>query len=180
MSTNNKNQTIHRALETDEQLVALRVPEGPMPDNVKSIRRPSLEEQNRMEENDPKYANSKRRKFVSSITDEDENERVNLSLAYVLTGGMLNAKWFRKQVAWMLMVACFTFLYITISYMTQNQLIYNQDLKEELKKSMQKVKVSESQLAQNHRQSTISQQLTLQGDSTFRTPDIQPLTITNE
>lgn len=177
MTTQNTNLAIHRALETEEQLVAVRVPEGPMPDSVKSIRRPTLEEQTKQAESNPKYANSKRRKIISSITDEDENERVNLSLSYVLTGSMLNARWFRKQVAWMLMVACFTFMYITISYMTQNQMIYNQDLKEELKKSMQKVKVSESQLAQNHRQSTIFRQLAQQGDTTFKVPEVQPISI---
>lgn len=179
MSTNNYNtqRIVHRAPELDEQLMAVRVPEGPMPENLKTLRRPTLEEQARMEESDTTSAKSKRRKIVESITNDSEDERVKISLSYFLSGGMLNAQWFRKQKLWMIMVACFIFLYITISYMTQEQMIENKNLREKVEKSNQQAKVSISQLNSSHRQSTIAKRLTVNGDTTFHAPESQPLTI---
>ena len=108
------------------------------------------------------------RKIVDAFTsDEDEEIRINWSLPSVLGGDILNAKWFRKHAALILLVVVLTILYITNRYASQQEIIKIDSLKKELADKRYDALTRSSQLLQRCRESQIEEVLKSIGDTTL-------------
>ena len=108
------------------------------------------------------------RKIVDAFTsDEDEEIRINWSLPSVLGGDILNAKWFRKHAALILLVIALTILYITNRYASQQEIIKIDALKKELADKRYDALTRSSQLLQRCRESQIEEILKSIGDTTL-------------
>ena len=122
---------------------------------------------------------SARRKLLESFTD-DEGEKADFNLSYVLRGDILTAHWLRQQIWWLIMVVALAFVYVSNRYYAQKQQIHNNHLKEQLKEIHYDAMARSSQLMRHCRRSTIVEIIESNPQNTLQMPDKQPATIPSE
>ena len=119
-----------------------------------------------------------RKKLLTSLTD-DEGEKTELGLSFVLGGNILTTKWLREQILWLVMVVVMAFFYVSNRYYAQKQEIHIENLKTELKSSHYDAMARSAQLMRLYRRSTIIEHLNKIPGNTLTMPTKQPAVIPN-
>lgn len=153
-----------------DQLLPLMMPEGEPPKDSVS------QEDDDDEELDNKTAH---RKLIESFTD-DEGEKNDINLFYIIRGDIFTAKWLRKQILWLIMLVVLAFIYVSNRYGAQEQMIHNNRLKDQLKEIHYNAMARSSELMRNCRRSTIMEQLENNPNNTLIQSDKQPAIIEEE
>ena len=172
MNTHHTNtQQGNTPAESDtDQLLPLMMPEGEPPADAVAL------EEDDDEELDNKTAH---RKLIESFTD-DEGEKNDINLFYIIRGDILTAKWLRKQILWLIMLVVLAFVYVSNRYGAQEQMIHNNKLKDQLKEIHYNAMARSSELMRNCRRSTIMEQLENNPSNTRIQSDKQPAIIEEE
>ena len=122
---------------------------------------------------------SAQQRLFESLTD-DEGERSEGGLSFVLGGSILTTKWLRKQILWLVMVVALTMLYVSNRYYAQKQEVHIQHLKRELKENHYNAMARAAQLMRLYRRSTIIEHLKNIPGNDLIMPPKQPAVIPNE
>lgn len=175
---NKKAENRPTATAVDEDLLPLIFPDEANGGSDPSARQdeavsPADDEE---EELDNKTA---RRKLLESFND-DEGERVNFNVSYVLRGDILTAQWLRRQIGWLIMVVIMTFAYVSNRYYAQKQQIGNNRLANDLKEIHYDAMARQSELMKHCRRSTITLKLGENPDNGLKTPSSQPVIIPSD
>ncbi len=123
-TTKHTDKDIDRTPEpTDDKLHEIIMPEA------KPVNDAPQPEPDDDEELDNKTA---RQRLIDTFND-DEGEKSNINLSYILRGDILTAQWFRRQLWWFIMVVVMAFAYVSIRFFAQQQQIHNNQLRNLLK-----------------------------------------------
>lgn len=159
----------------EEQLLPLRMPdeEDKTPDSAPET---EGEDSGEEEELDNKAAH---RKLIESFTD-DEGEKVDFNLRFVLSGNILTTTWLRKQILWLVMIVVLTVLYISNGYYAQNQRLHIKQLEEDLKEVHYDAMARSAELMRHSRRSIITEQLNANPENALKNPQKQPVLVDEE
>lgn len=158
--------------DKQEELLPLMMPDSPFDDATVSTDKDTEEE----EELDDATA---RRRLMESFVDND-GEKSDFNLSFVLRGDILTTKWLRRHILWLIMVVFLTFLYVSNRYSAQKQMIHINSLKEQLKETHYDAMARSSELMRNCRRSTIINKIENDPLNTLETPKKQPVVIYEE
>jgi len=122
---------------------------------------------------------SARKKLIESLAD-DEGEKTEAGLSFVLGGNILTTKWLRKQILWLVMVVVLAFAYVSNRYYAQQQQVHIEHLKRELKTTHYDAMARSAQLMKLYRRSTIIEHLNQIPGNTLVMPQMQPAVIPND
>ncbi len=117
-------------------------------------------------------------RLFESLTD-DEGEKSEGGLSFVLGGNILTTKWLRKQILWLVMVVALAMLYVSNRYYAQKQEVHIQHLKRELKENHYNAMARSAQLMRLYRRSTIIEHLENIPGNDLIMPPKQPAVIPN-
>lgn len=112
-------------------------------------------------------ADSKARKAFRELTDDEDGERINVSLRTILGGDILGGTWFRKQFWYIVMVVIMCIIYVSNRYYCQQEMIEGTKLSDTLKDRHIKVLTAESKYKEMTRRSKVQEQLK---DTTLQPP----------
>lgn len=107
-----------------------------------------------------------RKAFDSLIEDEEEEEPIDFSIRGLLGGDMLGARWFLRQVPFLLLLSVMAIFYVSNRYSCQRAEIQQADLKNRLDDRRLKALTISSELTQYTMRQNIENILP---DSTLRT-----------
>lgn len=120
--------------------------------------------------------------FLSIIRGQaEENETGNvsdLSLAKVIGGDILKAKFIRRQMGVIMIAFVFTIIYISNRYSCQQSLIKIDKLNKELQDAKYRALSSNSELTEQSRESKVLEKLRSNKDSVLHIPTQPPYIIT--
>ena len=174
---NQIDELVERAMQPEDELLPLMMPGETLevytaPATKKEETATVTAKAEADDEDDELDGKSTTEVLMSALAD-DEGERVDISLSHVLRGDILDTKWLRKQIGWLVMVVIMAFFYVSNRYYAQKQMINNNHLKEELKETHYDAMARSSQLMRNSRRSMIVDKLS--GiNSTLTMPERQP------
>ena len=117
------------------------------------------------------------RKLLEAFTDDD-GEKTTINIPNFMSGEVLTA--LKKHWLWLTMIVTLTFFYVSNRYYTQEQMIHNNRLKEELKEVHYNAMARSSELMRNCRRSTIMEQLNADPQNTLQPSEKQPAVITDD
>lgn len=112
------------------------------------------------------------------VEDVDEDDLGEISFKTILGGDLLQSRFFRKQVMFIVFVAALMLLYTGNRYSSQQDIIVIDSLKVRLQQERYNVLTQSSELLNLSRQSNIEHQLRLFGDSALANPTTPPYEIT--
>lgn len=108
---------------------------------------------------DDNSADSKARKAFRELTDDEDGQRINVSLRTILGGDILGGQWFRKQFWYIVMVVVMCIIYVSNRYYCQQEMIEGTKLSDTLKDRHIKVLTAESKYKEMTRRSKVEAQL---------------------
>ena len=111
------------------------------------------------------------------IEDDDEDDLGEISFRSVLGGDLLQSRFVRRQVLFIVFVAALMLLYTGNRYSSQQDIITIDSLKVQLQQERYNVLTQSSELLNLSRQSNIERQLRLFGDSALANPTTPPYEI---
>lgn len=111
------------------------------------------------------------------VSDEDEDDLGEISFKSILGGDLLQSRFFRRQVMFIVFVAVLLLVYTGNRYSSQQDIITIDSLKVRLQQERYNVLTQSSELLNLSRQSNIEQQLRLFGDSALANPTTPPYEI---
>lgn len=103
--------------------------------------------------------------IAKQAVEEDIPSSSGFSLAKILGGDIWSARIIRKQIWLIVIIVCFTFIYITNRYHVQKSLIEIDRLKKELQDAKYKALSSSSQITEKSREGKVLEQLRANKDS---------------
>lgn len=114
------------------------------------------------------------------VEDNDEDDLGDISIKSILGGDLLQSRFVRRQVLFIVFVAALMLLYTGNRYSSQQDIIAIDSLKVKLQQERYNVLTQSSELLNLSRQSNIERQLQLFGDSALANPTTPPYEFSNE
>lgn len=154
----------------------------------KEIIQSTVPEESELEEVQAEAAKSEREisdereaiEVLKKFTDEDEDDMGEISLRSILGGDILQSRFIRKQVLFIIFCVALVLFYTGNRYQSQQDAITIDSLRTELQKVKYNVLTQSSELMNITRQSYVERVLKQTKDSVLETPITPPYLITGD